>query len=114
MTIFSFSIAAALALVLAIAFLGAGAFNLAGGASVKQGFVRWGYPQWWNLVTGGLELLAALLIALPPTRLAGLLLGAAILIAAVGTVLRHRDYGHLPPGIVLTTLAALDVALTVF
>jgi len=37
-----------------------------------------------------------------------------ILIAAVGTVLRHRDYGHLAPGIVLTTLAALDVALTVF
>ena len=114
MTIFGFSVAAALALVLAIAFFGAGAFNLAGGASVKAGFVRWGYPEWWNLVTGGLELLAALLIAIPSTRLIGLLLGAAILLAAVATVLRHRDYGHLPPGLVLTTLAALDVALTVF
>ena len=114
MTIFGFPLAAVLALLLAVALFGAGAFNLAGGASVKQGFVRWGFPPWWNLVTGGLELLAALLLAVPATRLAGLLLGSAILLAAVGTVLRHRDYGHLPPGIALTTLAAIDLAFTLF
>jgi len=28
-------------------------------------FVRWGYPRWWNLVTGELEVLVAALIAQP-------------------------------------------------
>jgi hypothetical protein len=64
-------------------------------------------------VTGGLELLAAALIVAPPARIAGLMLGAAICIAAVASVVRHKDYGHVAPGVVLTALSALDVALLI-
>jgi len=59
-------------------------------------------------VTGGLEALAAALIATPAARVAGLTLGAAICVAAVATVVRHKDYGHVALAAVLTALSALD------
>jgi len=52
-------------------------------------------------------------MAMPASRVAGLMLGAAICIAAVVTVVRHRDYGHVAPGVALTALSALDLALLV-
>jgi hypothetical protein len=111
MILFGISAAILLAWLLALAFLGAGVVNAVGSAAIKDNFVRWGYPRWWNLVTGGLEVLAAALIAIPATRVAGLMLATVICIAAVATVLRHKDYGHLAPGLVLTALAAVDLAL---
>jgi hypothetical protein len=111
MTLFGISAATLLAWLLALAFLGAGVVNAAGSATIKDDFVRWGYPRWWNLVTGGLEVLVAALIAMPTARVAGLLLGAAICVAAVATVVRYKDYGHVAPGVALTALSALDLAL---
>ena len=91
---------------LVAAFSGAGLFNAIGTRSTREDFVRWGYPSWWHQVTGGLEILCAILIALPLGRAAGLGLGAIIIVAASLTVLRHRDYVHLAPlGIFLALIA---------
>ena len=111
MTIFGASAATLLAWLLALAFLGACSANAAGSAAIKDEFVRWGYPRWWNLATGGLEALAAALIAMPAARVAGLLLGAAICVAAIATVVRYKEYSRVPPGVILTALSALDIAL---
>jgi hypothetical protein len=111
MTVFGISAATLLAWLLVLAFLGAGVVNAAGSAKIKDDFARWGYPRWWNRLTGGLEVLVAALIAFAATRVAGLILGAAICVAALATVARHKDFGHLPPVIVLTALSALDLAL---
>ncbi len=113
MTLFGISAATLLAWLLTLAFLGTGVVNAAGSAAIKGNFVRWGYPRWWNVVTGGLEVLVAALIAMPAARFAGLVLGAAICVAAVATVVRYKDYGHVAPGVVLTALSALDLALVV-
>ncbi len=78
-------------------FIGAGLVNALGVAGTKSSFVRWGYPQWWGLLTGGLEMLTAVLVVLPGSRAAGLILGAAIIAAAILTVLRHREFSHLLP-----------------
>ena len=91
------------------AFSGAGLFNAIGTRSTREGFVRWGYPSWWHRVTGGLEILSAVLIALPPSRIVGLALGAVIIAAAVLTVLRHRDFKHLVPFSVFVAVIALAV-----
>ena len=48
---------------LVVAFFGAGVFNAIGTPATKASFVRWGYPQWWCRLTGGLEI-AAVLVAL--------------------------------------------------
>lgn len=51
--------------------------------------------------------MSAVLIALPVGRIVGLTLGAAIIAAAVVTVLRHRDFSHLAPLGVFVALIAL-------
>jgi DoxX-like family len=91
---------------------GAGLSNAIGSSATQSSFVRWGYPRWWGSLTGGLEIVSAVLIALPASRGVGLALGAAIILAAVLTVLRHREFSHLVPLGVFATLMALAGTLS--
>ena len=111
MTLFGITLATVLASLLALAFLGAGVVNAVNSASIKEDFVRWGYPGWWNLLTGGLELLAAAFIAVPTARVAGLMLATTICAVAVVTVVRFKDYRHFAPAAALAILSALDLVL---
>jgi len=111
MTIFQIPVANAMAWLLALAFAGAGLFNAIGGASVQAQFLRWGYPAWWNFVTAALEMLGAALLVLPETRLWGLALLAILMIAAIATVARRREYGHLPPAMALAALTVVELAV---
>ena len=78
------------------AFTGAGLFNAIGTAATRRDFVRWGFPEWWCRVTGGLEIASGVLIAVPVTRDASLIFGAVIIAAAMLAVLRQRECRHLP------------------
>jgi hypothetical protein len=92
-------------------FFGAGLFNAIGTPGTKSDFVRWGYPRWWGFFTGGLEIMSAVLIALPVSRIVGLALGAVIIAAAVLTVLRHREFTHLaPPGVFVAVIALAEIS----
>lgn len=51
-------------------------------------FAEFGYPEWFMYVTGGLELLAVLLVMLPITRWYSGLLTAVIMAGALFTLLR--------------------------
>ena len=55
-------------------------------------------------------MIAGLLLLIPATSRAGAICSAAILLAAVITLIRHRDWKHVPGAIALTALA---VAVTV-
>jgi membrane-bound metal-dependent hydrolase YbcI (DUF457 family) len=59
------------------------------------------------VLPGGLEMMSAVLIALPAGRIVGLALGAIIIAAAVLTVLRHREFSHLVPLGAFVTVIAL-------
>ena len=52
-------------------------------------------------------MMSAVLIGLPASRVIGLKLGALIIVAAVLTVLRHREFQHLVPLGVFVALIAL-------
>ena len=92
-------------------FFGAGLFNAIGTPATQSGFVRWGYPPWWCRLTGALELVCAVLIAVPAGRGAGLLLGAVIVAAAALTVLRQREFPHLAPlGVFVALLAVAELS----
>lgn len=78
-------------------FAGAGLLNALAPAAQQESFIRWGYRRWWCRTTGILELAAAVLIAIPASRTAGMVLAAAILAAATITVARHREFTHLVP-----------------
>jgi len=69
-------------------------------------YQRWGYPDWFHFVTGGLELVVALLLPLAMTRLFGVTLGGAIMIAAIATVIYHHEFHRaVAPFAVLVLLA---------
>lgn len=87
-------------------FVGAGLVNAIGTPSTRSDFARWAYPSWWGRFTGALEIIGAILIALPVSRNLGLALGALIIAAAVFTVLRYRDFKHLAPlGVFVAAIA---------
>ena len=90
-------------------FFGAGLFNAIDTPATQSDFARWGYPRWWGRFTGGLEMISAVLLALPLSRIGGLALGAVIIAAAVLTVLRHREFKHLVPLGVFAAVIALAV-----
>jgi hypothetical protein len=113
MSILQMPLASVMAWLLALAFAGAGFFNAIGGPAVKAEFVSWGYPSWWNLVTAAVELLSAALIVFPDTRMGGLALATAVLVAALATVIWRRAYQHLPPGLALAALVGVEFALVV-
>ncbi len=102
-------IAAWLPIALGVVMIGAGLVNFVGPGSVRASFDRWGYPRGFHRVTGGLEVAGGALILVPATTRVGAVAIALILIAAVRTLVRHRDWTHLP-GALLLTGAALFVA----
>lgn len=65
-------------------------------AKILKDYRRWGYPKHFHYVTAVLEAATALLLFFPETRPAGGALGALIMGAAVSTVVRHREYAHVP------------------
>ncbi|CAD6545663.1 hypothetical protein LMG27952_04341 [Paraburkholderia hiiakae] len=93
-------------------FFGAGLFNAIGTPATQSDFARWGYPRWWGRLTGALEMMCAVLIALPASRMVGLALGALIIAAAFLTVLRHRDFTHLVPlGVFAAVIALAGISM---
>jgi chromate transport protein ChrA len=68
------------------------AINIAAPNSVTADYERWGYPDWFHYVTGGLELMTAILLAVAATRLWGATLGGAVMLAATATVVIHGEY----------------------
>jgi uncharacterized membrane protein YphA (DoxX/SURF4 family) len=99
----------ALPICLGAVMTGAGAMNLVGPQRVRDSFARWGYPAGFHRVTGGLEVIAALLLLFPATSRAGAIGSVVILVAALMTLVRCREWGHLPGAVVLT-LAAMAAA----
>jgi hypothetical protein len=106
------SLESILATIVGVLFAIAGVVNLAGLGSVKRDFARWGYPAWFRLLCGALELLSAALLARQQTRVLGLALAGAIMIGALFTLLRNREpFRHLAPALVFSVLVVVTVAL---
>src|SRR6516162_9294900 len=98
-------IAVGLPIALGVVMIGAGAVNFIGPRSIRASFARWGYPPGFHRVTGGLEITAGLLLLIPATSRAGAIGSVVILLAAVMTLIRYRNWTHLPGAVVLTAVA---------
>jgi uncharacterized membrane protein YphA (DoxX/SURF4 family) len=95
-------------ILLAIAFGAAGTAKLAGVPQMVATFEAIGIGQWFRYVTGGIEVLGAIMMLVPATGLyAGLLLGGTM----VGATLSHLIVvpGSPIPAIVLGLLSAVVV-----
>lgn len=101
-----------LAIAVAVLFAVAGVVNLARPSAVRRDFARWGYPAWFPLLCGALEVLCAALLLGQQTRVSGLILAAAIMIGALFTLLRNREpFGHLAPALIFSVLIVVTAVV---
>jgi len=96
-----------LTVLLVLFFAGNGVANIVGPQPMREGFAHWGYPPYWHLVNGALQLGIAVLLAFPTTRLFGFGLAVLLCIAIYVTLIRHRELAHLPPSVVLLVVLAV-------
>jgi hypothetical protein len=94
-----------LPLALAAFFVVGSLSNLFAPQSIYDEYLRWGYPPWFHFVTGSLELSTAVLLAWAPGRLLGSALGSTVMLAALGTVMIHSEYGHAAPPLVAAAIS---------
>ena len=83
--------------------------HLAGLKRLRDAYAEWEYPRSFHRVVGISNLVAALFLARPETRVWGVALAAFILFVAVVTLLNHRRYDYAVPGMLL--MLALPPAL---
>jgi hypothetical protein len=106
------SVYSILVMVLTALFTVSGVVNLAGLGPVKRDFARWGYPTWFRLLCGALELSSAGLMLWQQTRLLGLAVVGVVMVGALFTLLRNREpFLHLAPALVFSALIVLALAL---
>ncbi len=96
---------AAGALVLWLGF--AGLSKLAGPSLLILQFEAWSYPPWFLYAIGSLEILAALLLLLPITRLVGAGLVISTMVGAAGTHLIHEEWSQSAIPLVCASLAVI-------
>ena len=89
---------------LLVAFFLVGGFgNVFASDRILADYAQWGYPAWFHYLTGAMEVSTAALLIIERTRIAGVFLGSAVMIAAAGTVVLHGEYLHaIAPMVVLT------------
>jgi uncharacterized membrane protein YphA (DoxX/SURF4 family) len=85
--------------VLAAVFLLFGAMKFVNMEKSGLQFEGWGYPAWFGLVTGVVEIGTAVLLALPKTRFFGAGIGAVTMVVAAITHIMVPERGLLPLGI---------------
>src|SRR5260221_7214511 len=98
-------------------FAAAALLNLSGPRVLREAYARWGYPRGFHRITGVVELIAAIFLSMPQTRIWGVAVASVVLFVAVATLLNHPPYLYAPPGIVLLaplppTLLAAPLRLT--
>jgi hypothetical protein len=101
-----------LVMLLTALFAISGVVNLAGLGPVKRDFARWGYPTWFRLLCGALELSSAGFLLAQQTRLLGLALQGVVMAGALFTLLRNREpFRHLAPALIFSALVVIALAL---
>jgi DoxX-like family len=89
------------ALFLAFLFLLAGAAHIVGPRALRAVYRRWQFARSFRYVAGAVQLLAALFLAVPQTRLWGGALAAMILFTAVVSLLNRGRYLYAIPAILV-------------
>jgi hypothetical protein len=88
-----------------------GLLNLSGGTYVRAVYRLWRYPHHFYRIVGLAELMAALFLVVPQTRIWGIAAGAMIAFITVVTLLHHRQYlWSLPAMMLLVCLVPASLA----
>ena len=105
----STSVPAVIALILSGFFALAALINFAAPRFVRETYHRWYFGPAFHWIAGFANLAAAALLAMPVTRLWGVVIAAPVMFVAETMLISHKHYGFAVPGAVV--LAALVPAL---
>jgi putative oxidoreductase len=95
-------------LALAALFFWTGVRKVLGAGGWVAGFTRWGYPSWFRVLIGVVEVSSAVLLLVPRLAVLGALGIAVIMVGAVGTLVTHGAARS-----IATPLACLCLALVI-
>ncbi|WP_010187795.1 DoxX family protein [Sphingomonas sp. PAMC 26605] len=104
-------IVAWLPVALGVVMIGTGAANFAGPPLALKNFALWGYPAGFHRVAGSLGVMLGVLLIVPVTARVGAIGSTIFMLVAIATLIRSRDWGHLPGAAVL--MAALVAAIVI-
>lgn len=101
--------------VLVLAFGAAGLVQVIAPGFVRRAYRRWGLRPQQHRAIGTLQLLTAAFLAVPNTRLWGVILAGLLNFFVVVMLLKNREYGWALPGLALQVVLwpALLLAATV-
>jgi uncharacterized membrane protein YphA (DoxX/SURF4 family) len=99
------------AVLLCLAFLGAGAAKLTGQPMMQQEFAVFGYPLWFMYLTGLIELVSAILVVIPRTSRLGAALLVCVMVGAIVSHLAHGQAAMIGAPVVLLILAGIEFQL---
>jgi hypothetical protein len=83
-----------LALLLAATVGAIGVVQLVGPSFVRMAYERWGYGSRVRVVTGALDIVAAIMLATPDMRIWGIVLAGILTFGSVVVFLNHRQYRY--------------------
>jgi putative oxidoreductase len=98
-------------LLLALVCLRSGWLKLAGNIFWVRDFHRWGYPDWFRIVVGIVELTSLAFLIIPRFASYGASLFAVVMLGAIFTHATHSESSRLPFNFFLLTLS-LIIAFT--
>ncbi len=96
-----------IAVLLALAFLGAGAAKLTSQPMMVAQFALFGLPSWFLYVTGAIEVVSAILLLIPRTTVVGAGLITCVMIGALIAHLTHGQAAMIGAPLGLLILAAI-------
>jgi hypothetical protein len=89
----------------------AGIINLSGSTHLRAIYRLWHYPHNFYRIVGLAQLMAALFLIVPETRIWGIVAGGMITFIATVTLLHHRQYlWSLPVMLLLVSLVPASLA----
>ena len=91
----------------AFAFLAAGGSKLAAAPAMVEMFAKLGAGQWFRYLTGGLEVIGAVVLLVPRATFYGAMLLAAVMIGAVVTHLAFLGGSPLPALVLLAIVGTV-------
>jgi putative oxidoreductase len=99
----------AMAKAIAALFIGAGLVQLAGFQPVRRSYARWGYPNWFRIVIGIVEIEAGVLAASNTKQHLAALQLIPIMAGSIYTHLKTPGEGHLTvvPAFILAPLSRM-------
>ena len=78
---------------------------------LREAYARQRYPRGYREVTGALLAVAAILLAVPATRIVGLVVAVLVMFLSATTLLHHRQYAAAAPVIALL-FALIPISLS--